>query len=73
MPEEVEADENAASRRGGAPRGAMQQLSHQDDDTAVVADLAAQTGERKRLDVTILPLVVPVRNTTVSRSPELPR
>ncbi len=39
-------DGNAASRRGGAP-AQMQQLSHQDDDAAVAADLAAQTGERK--------------------------
>lgn len=46
MPEEVEAME--MQRREEAERLAqMQQLSHQDDDTAVAADLAAQTGERK--------------------------
>ncbi|HFV9639814.1 TPA: preprotein translocase subunit SecA [Salmonella enterica subsp. enterica serovar Waycross] len=46
MPEEVEAME--MQRREEAERLAqMQQLSHQDDDAAVAADLAAQTGERK--------------------------
>lgn len=46
MPEEVEAME--LQRREEAERLAqMQQLSHQDDDAAVAADLAAQTGERK--------------------------
>ena len=46
MPEEVEAMEQ--QRREEAERLAqMQQLSHQDDDSAAAADLAAQTGERK--------------------------
>ncbi|TGD49669.1 preprotein translocase subunit SecA, partial [Salmonella enterica subsp. enterica serovar Poona] len=46
MPEEVEAME--MQRREEAERLAqMQQLRQQEDDTAVAADLAAQTGERK--------------------------
>ena len=46
MPEEVEAMEQ--QRREEAERLAqMQQLSHQDDDTAAAEALAEQTGERK--------------------------
>ena len=46
MPEEVEAMEQ--KRREEAERLAqMQQLSHQDDDTAAAEALAEQTGERK--------------------------
>lgn len=46
MPEEVE--ELEQQRRMEAERLAqMQQLSHQDDDSATAAALAAQTGERK--------------------------